>query len=408
MQQENINKIEENNAPDEKKSPAFPAGFLWGAAISSYQTEDNNSNSDWYALEMKIKQAGESEINCDYWNQWREYHNLLSELGAKAFRLSLEWPRLEPEEGRFSNKNFQHYREILHDLKDRNIKTVVTFWHWTSPVWFQEKYGFHKKESVEIFSRYGKKIIDELGDLIDIAVILNEPMMPLTFGFLLGKFPPYRRCFFKYKKAFRHLSEAYKIIYDYSKKKFPAVPVGVTILYNYFEPANKNNPLHRLIVGVYKKFWNESFFNSIKDKADYFGLDYYFHYRLALTGRKNENKKISDMGWEIYPEGIYEVLKEIKAKYNLPIYILENGLADKDDKYRAEFIRDHLKYVRQAIEGGIDVRGYFYWSLMDNFEWLHGYAPKFGLVAVDSKTLERKPRKSFYFYKSIIEKNGLE
>lgn len=377
--------------------------FLWGAAISSYQTEDNNANSDWYALEMRIKKESESEINCDYWNNWKEDHQLLTELGVNAFRLSLEWSRIEPEDGKFSAENIRRYREMLQDLKNRNIKTVVTFWHWTSPVWFQEKYGLHKKEAFEIFSRYGKKVVDELGDLIDIAVILNEPIMPLTYGFLLGKFPPKIRCPRKYFKASHNLSAAYKIIYSYSKEKFSATPVGITTLYNYFEPANPNNPLHKIITRVAKKFWNESFFNKIKDHADYFGLDYYFHYRLGLTGRKNKNEKVSDMGWEIYPQGIYEALTEIKAKYNLPIYIMENGLADKDDKYRSEFIQDHLQYVQKAMEAGADVRGYFYWSLIDNFEWLHGYAPKFGLVAVDGKTLERKPRKSFYFYKEIIK-----
>jgi len=385
----------------------FPKGFLWGISTSSYQIEGGNSNSDWWQWEEKGKTQDKSGQACDYWNRWKKDHNLLSELGVNSFRLSLEWSRIELEEGKFSEENIQKYREILQDLKNRNIKTAVTFWHWTSPIWFQEKYGLHRKKSVEIFARYGQKIIDELGDLIDISVILNEPMMPLTSGYLKGKFPPGIRCPIRYKKAFNNLVEAYKIIYAYSKKKFPQTPVGITTLYNFFEPANKFNPIHKLIVWICKKFWNEAFFGKIKAQCDYYGLDYYFHHKLGLTGRKNENKKVSNVGWEIYPQGIYEVLKEIKAKYNLPIYVMENGLADANDKYRAEFIREHIKYMQKAIGEGADIRGYFHWSLMDNFEWLHGFKPRFGLVEINYKTLERRPRKSFYTYKEIISSNKI-
>lgn len=385
----------------------FPENFLWGASTSSYQIEGNNSNSDWWKWEQLGKTKEKSGQACDYWNRYSKDHELLEELGAGGFRLSLEWSRVEPEEGKFSCDAIARYREMLEDLRRRNIKAVVTFWHWTSPIWFQKKYGLHKKESVEIFSRYGKKIVDELGDLIDIAVVLNEPMMPLVFGYLNGKFPPGSRNIFKYLQAFLNLSAAYKIIYKYSKQKFPRVPAGITQLYNFFEPKNSCNPVSRLSVYLAKKFWNNSFLKRIRNHMDYIGLDYYFHNRINYFFRNNENKKITDMGWEIYPSGIYHVLLELKEKYNLPIYILENGLADAKDKYRTEFIKDHLRYVLQAMEKGADVRGYFHWSLLDNFEWLHGYGPRFGLVEVYFETLERKPRGSFYAYKDIIKRNGL-
>ena len=398
----------------------FPKNFLWGAATSSYQIEGDNFNSDWWqwparnALrsnaggeeKKKLENSGRA---CDYWNRWQEDHQLLTELGVNSFRLSLEWSRIEPKEGEFSEISIQHYREILEDLKKRNIKTVVTFWHWTSPIWFQEEYGLHKNQSREIFSRYGKKIIDELGDLIDVLVVINEPMMPLTFGFLNGKYPPGIKCPIKYWRASRNLSLAYKSIYAYSKEKNPTTPVGVTMLYNLFEPINRYNPIDWLIVWIVKKFWNESFYRRIKNQSDYYGLDYYFHRKLGLFGQNKKTKeKVNDMGWEIYPEGIKKTLKEIWEKYKLPIYIMENGLADSEDKYRGQFVKDHLQHVSGAITDGVDVRGYFYWSLMDNYEWLYGYKPRFGLVEIDYKTLERKPRKSFYAYKDIIAKNSIE
>jgi len=397
----------ENNKKPASSAGKFPDNFLWGAATSSYQTEGNNSNSDWWEWEQKGKTKNKSGIACDYWNRWREDHELLSELGVNSFRLSLEWSRIEPEEGVFSFTAIDRYRKMLEDLKKRNIKTVVTFWHWTSPLWFQKKYGWHRKKSVEIFTRYGEKVIDELGDYIDIAVILNEPAMPLVFGFLLGKYPPEKRNPFFCCKAFHNLVKAYKNIYAYIKEKNKRIPTGITTLYNYFEPKYRWCLMSRFLVWAGKKFWNESFFHKIKDSVDYFGLDYYFHDRMSILGIQNENKKVTDVNWEIYPVGIYEVLREIKEKYSLPIYIMENGLADAEDKNRTEFIKDHLAFVSKAIGEGADVRGYFYWSLTDNFEWLYGYAPRFGLVEIDYETLERKPRQSFYAYKKIIKNNGL-
>lgn len=385
----------------------FPKNFLWGASISSYQTEGNNFNSDWWKWEQEGKTKGKSGIACDYWSKYEQDHDLLSELGASAFRLSLEWSRIEPEEGNFSDSAIRHYREMLQDLKNRNIKTVVTFWHWTSPVWFQDKFGFDQKQSVEIFSRYGTKISDELGDLIDVAVIVNEPAMPLFFGFLLGKFPPGKINPVSFFKASSNLAEAYRNIFNYIKEKRSGIPVGISSLYNFFEPKNKWNPIHMLLSWGGKKIWNEFFISKIKGKMDYFGLDYYFHDRMGTFGIENENKKITEIGWEIYPEGILEVLREINMKYDLPIYILENGLSDSTDRHRPEFITEHLFYVKKAIEEGIPIRGYFYWSLLDNFEWLHGYGPRFGLVEINYETLERKPRKSFYVYKEIIKKNGI-
>lgn len=383
--------------------------FLWGTATSSYQIEGDNFNSDWWQWEEQGKTKDKSGKTCDYWNRWREDHGLLSQLGVNSFRLSLEWSRIEPEEGQFSESAIAHYREILQDLKSRNIKTVVTFWHWVSPIWFQGKYGLHKKESRKIFALYGKKIVDELGDLIDISVVINEPMMPLAFGFLNGKFPPGIKCPIKYWKASRNLSAAYREIYSYSKEKTPKTPVGITMLYNLFEPMNRFNPIDWVIVWMAKKFWNEAFFKRIRKQSDYYGLDYYFHRKLGVFGEKNHKKiKVNDMNWEIYPQGLKKALKEIWKKYELPIYIMENGLADKDDKYRGQFIKDHVHHISQSIVDGVDVRGYFHWSLMDNYEWLHGYYPRFGLVEIDYETLERKPRNSFNVYKKIIENANTE
>lgn len=185
------------------------------------------------------------------------------------------------------------------------------------------------------------------------------------------------------------------------------VKVGIAANLDFFEPYNKKSPLDRLSVFFCKYFWNEFFLNRIKNHLDFIGLNYYFHDRIMFPWlRKNENKLVSDIGFEIYPEGIYYVLKELK-KYNLPVYITENGLADAKDVLRKDFIKNHLYWIYQAILKGVDVKGYFHWSLMDNFEWEKGINPRFGLIEIDYETLERKIRPSANFYSEICQSNQL-
>ncbi len=391
----------------------FPKNFLWGTAVSSYQTEGNNTNSDWWEWEQKGKTKDKSGIACDYWNRWKEDHKLLSELGVNAFRLSLEWSRIEPEEGKFSEEAINHYREILQDLKNRNIKTQVTFWWWVSPLWFQKKYGFHRKESIRIFTRYVKKITEELKDLIDIYIVINEPMLPLSQGYLTGAFPSGHKNPFRFWRSLNNLAKAYRESYKIIHQIKPNSAVGITHLYNWYETKGLGF-IEKIINRIAKWFRINLFLKRIKNHQDYLGIDYYRLGRMRFDPKNSmylgfniEEDKNNIMGWVAYPEGIYKVLKEVYAKYKLPIYIMENGLPTSpglEDNNRVQFIQDHIYYVRKAISEGVDVRGYNYWSLMDNFEWLYGFEPRFGLVEIDYKTLERKPRKSFYAYKEIIKK----
>ncbi|MFH1183199.1 MAG: family 1 glycosylhydrolase [Candidatus Moraniibacteriota bacterium] len=397
----------------------FPKNFLWGVATSAYQIEGGNSNADWWEWEKSGKAKDQSGRACDYWNRWPSDHALLSELGVKAFRLSIEWSRVETEKGVFSSEAIQKYREILQDLRNRNIKTQVTLWWWVSPLWFQEKYGFHKKASVAIFARYAQKITEELGDLIDIFTIFNEPMVPLGQGFLGGVFPPGFKNPWKFTCAVNNISRAYKESYKIIHKIKPGAPVGITYLYNWYESEGLG-PLLRLVNKLSQWFRIDLLGDKIKGFQDYIGVDYYrlgkikFDWKNIRLDSKNqtyfgftiEEDKDNVMKWTTYPEGMYKVLKEASDKFKLPIYITENGgptragLADED---RIKFIREHLFFVRKAIEDGLDIRGYNVWSLFDNLEWLYGYAPRFGLIEIDYRTLERKPRKSFYAYKEIIK-----
>lgn len=408
---------------EKSKKFIFPEGFLWGTAVSSYQVEGNNFNTDWWEWEKRGKTKERSGNACDYYHKFKTDHDFLTNLGCNTFRLSVEWGRVEVREGEFSQAEFSHYREVLEDLKKRNIKIQLTLWWWTSPLWFSQKYGFHNKKSVNLFSRYVQKVVDELGDLVDIYQVLNEPMVPLGQGYLGGVFPPGYRNPFKFWKALNNVANSYREAYRIIKEKYPYSQVGVSYLYNWYE-SDSLGFLVTIIDRFAKWFRVDLIDNKIKDKLDFVAVQYYrlgkieFDWKKIRLDSKNQSffgftileNKNNLMKWVTYPEGIYKVLMQVKKKCSSPIYITENGVPTDiglDDEERVIFLREHLKFIHQAIAEGADVRGYNHWSLLDNFEWLYGYEPRFGLIEVDFKTLERKPRRSFYAYQEIIRNNGL-
>ncbi|MDZ7611417.1 MAG: glycoside hydrolase family 1 protein [Candidatus Moranbacteria bacterium] len=394
-----------------KMGEKFPEGFLWGVAYSSHQVEGNNNNNDWWEWEQKGKAKDKSGKACDSWNLYETDHDLARDLGCGGFRLSLEWSRIEPKEGEFSQEAIEHYRKVLQDIRRKGMKTVVTLWHWPLPLWFSHEYGWHKRESVDYFKKYCQKAVQELGSEIDIFITMNEPMVPLSAGFLVGRFPPGKINPWLFRKAKKNMISAHKECYRVVKNIHQDLPVGITQLYNYFEPYS-DFFLWKFLSKKVAHWYNYDFLDKIDGYQDFVGLDYYFHDKIKLSFKapfyqQNENEKVSDLGWEIYPRGIYEITKDAWQRYQKPIYILENGLADKEDKYRKEFIENHLKRLHGAIEEGADVRGYFHWSLIDNFEWLEGFEPRFGLCEMNYDTMERKIRPSARRYAEICKNNAL-
>lgn len=386
----------------------FPKDFLWGVAYSSHQVEGNNKNNDWWQWEEKGKTKDKSLWACDTWNRYLVDHKLAGELGCNAFRLSLEWSRIQPQEGEFSDETLNHYKKVLQDLKNRGMKRVVTLWHWTSPIWFVKKYGWHKKESVELFEKYCEKVLEFLGEEIDILISINEPRLPLNQGYLLGKHPPGKRFSSNFFKARINMVEAQRKCYELCKKN--NILSGITQFCNDFDFIGGIKKINYLVERI-ENFYNWWFFDQIGETQDFIGINYYTCYSVELLPpfikRRGSEKKVTDMNWKIWPEGLYEIVKDAWQHYGKPIYIFENGLADAEDRYRTDFIKDHLKWLHKAIKEGVDVRGYFHWSLIDNFEWTHGFEPHFGLCEMNYKTMERKPRKSYYEYQKIIKNNGL-
>ncbi|KKT40000.1 MAG: Beta-glucosidase [Candidatus Giovannonibacteria bacterium GW2011_GWA2_44_13b] len=425
----------------------FPKGFLWGAATSAHQVEGGNHN-DWTEWEVANANRladeasrkniqnpspyeGEGPANggrvrldsplnpqnyisglaCDHYNRFHEDFDIAKSLNHNAHRFSIEWSRIEPEEGKWDEKEIEHYREVIKALRERGIEPFVTLWHWTNPVWFANRGGWVRNDSPLIFARFCKKIAESFPD-VKYWVTLNEPEAFPRHGYLTKDRPPAKGGLLQMFKALQNLARAHKEAYATMKKVNKSFCIGYSESSVYFEPFNRM-PQNILAMKFLRWWRNNPFFGRMAENSDFIGLQFYFHTRVRIGSKSqwwfqfNENKKVSDFGWEIYPEGIYHVLKELK-KYNKPIYITENGLADAKDRYRAEFIRDHLKWMHKAISEGVDVRGYLHWSLLDNFEWQQGFWPRFGLVEMDYKTMERKPRQSAHTYAKIAEENSLE
>jgi len=371
------------------KKLKFPKGFFWGASTSAYQVEGGIKN-DWSEWGSKF----DAGIACDHYNKFEEDFDSAKAMNNNAHRFSIEWARIEPEEGKFDQAEIEHYRNVILTLKERNLEPFVTLFHFTLPAWFSKKGGWLNKDAPKYFERFVEKIVGEYKDLVKFWITLNEPNIYVFHSFLEGNWLPFKKNWFKSNKILKQLIKTHISSYQLIHKISPISKIGIAINNIYYKGVVK------LLVNYY---WNQNFLNKIRDSQDFIGLNYYFGY--SLRGFLKSDGE-TDLGWGIYPRGIYYVLQELR-KYNRPIYITENGLADKNDEKRTKFIIDHLKWVHKAIKEGIDVRGYFHWSLMDNFEWDKGFEPRFGLIEIDYKTLKRIPRPSSKIYAKICKANAI-
>ncbi len=397
----------------------FPENFLWGTATSAHQVEGDNFNNDWWYWEHSRKRIEGlkkedknpkdfiSEKACDQYHLYEKDFDLIKSLNNNAYRFSIEWSRIEPEEGKFAEEEIQHYRKLLSALKARGVIPFVTLQHFTLPLWLFKKGGALSKEVAEYFERYVKFVVEELGDLVEFWITVNEPVIGAVGGFLWETGPPQGKSLFKTIKVIRNSLKSHKKAYQAIHQIQKEAKVGVAKNNIYFEPYNSASFLDKFSTILLDYFWNRYFLNKTKKYLDFIGLNYYFPSKVKFPLKtKSSNRVVSDTGSEIYPKGIYYVLKELQ-KYKKPIYVTENGLADTQDKLRAEFIIDHLRWIHKAIQEGMDIQGYFHWSLLDNFEWAEGFLPKFGLFEVNYKTLERIARKSVEIYSEICKNNGI-
>lgn len=406
-----------------QKEHTFPEGFYWGAATASYQIEGGIENCDWAeaAREGKVPVCGQA---CDHYNRYEEDFDIAKELGHNCHRISVEWARIEPEEGKFNEEEIEHYRKVLAALRERRLKPFITLWHFTLPQWFADKGGFEHKDSAKIFARYCAYVAKKLGNDCRHFATMNEPLVFVSNGYRRGNWPPFKcwpgmgilagvpghRSFtgqeisiknvFRYFKVAKNIAKAHNAAYDAMNKVTFGAEIGLVHQVILFH-AN-NNPFNKIMAAIMNWHWTYSFLGATHKKCDSIGMNYYLHKKF---GDKTEYQK-TDMGWDVYPEGIEKSLLMLK-RYKKPLWVSEAGVADADDDMRADYITRLIKAMARAISKGADLRGFTYWSLLDNYEWAEGFEKRFGLVEINYGTLERKVRPSAYAYKKIIEQNGL-
>ena len=414
------------------ESLEFPEYFLFGTATSSYQIEGENVYNDWYYWELKNK-LPKTGLACNSWRLYEKDIELMARLGYNAYRFSVEWSRIQPEIEDWRDDVVKTYIDILRRLREASIEPLVTLHHFTNPVWFVRKGGWEKEENIVYFEEFVEKIVEEFKEYVKIWITINEPAVLAYMGWGSGEYPPFKRDAFLYFRVLKNLliahAKAYKII-KYVDGNFQ---VGLAKHFTIFQPA-KNYFLDKLVADVANGSFNLTVvealekgvlpgifikrkYKELRGAYDFWGVNYYTRHIIrfnplkimslfaeSLDGREDE---VTDMGWDVYPKGLYQILLFLK-KYGKPVIITENGIATKNDKQRICFIVRHLYEVWRALRENVDVRGYMYWSFIDNYEWTSGFGPRFGLVEVDYESFERKPRESAYFYGEIAKSKKLE
>lgn len=389
----------------------FPENFLWGAATAAYQVEGDNSNCDWWQWEQSKGLKEVSGRACRHYELYRTDFDLAKSLNHNAHRLSIEWSRVEPRQGEFSEKEISHYKDVILSLRQRNLEPIVTLHHFTNPLWFSALGGWKNKKAQSYFLPYIEKVVDALGPDVHYWITINEPMVYIYHAYILGIWPPQEKSLSLAKGAEDNLLvshiKAYRLIHDiYKRKRLPSPAVSISQNLQAFvscRPTLKN----KLAVYLREKFYNFAFIERLirKKAIDFIGINYYsrslvdvkqWGYRQLLLDICRDNHhalKKNSLGWDIYPEGLGYLLMKLK-KYDLPVLVTENGICTDDDNERWEFIRLHLEQVAAAISRGAKVIGYIYWSLIDNFEWDKGFGPRFGIIGIDYRTYERSVRES--------------
>lgn len=415
------------------KKYIFPTDFFWGVSTASHQVEGSTINQ-WSIWELAhasesakkaerlwgklpiwgdIKKQAENPSNyisgkgVEHYKRYKEDFDIAKKLNQNAFRFGIEWSRLEPEPGKWNEDEVEHYRDYIKELKRHGLEPFLNIWHWTVPVWFDELGGFTKRSNIKYFNRFVEKISQEYISEINYIITLNEPNVYTTFSYLMGEWPPNKRNIFISTLVYFNLVSAHKKAYKTLKQKHPHVQVGIANQLANIQSKRPHNFIDIAATKIMRIVWNWHFFRRIRKYQDFVGVNYYFSdYYKNIFIRDNPQFPINDMGWYMEPEGLYPLLLRTWARYKKPIFVTENGVADMHDKYRQWWLEETMIAMQRAISEGVDVAGYFHWSLLDNFEWAYGWWPKFGLVEVDRKTMERKPRSSAKWYADFIKEQS--
>jgi len=417
----------------------LPDKFLFGTATASLQIEGGDRNNSWYrwAEEGHIKDGSHCIVACDHWNRVEEDIELMEALHCHTYRMSIEWSRIEPEKGKFDGEAMAHYRWEIEELIRAGIVPLVTLHHFSNPLWFEDLGAWANPGSVDLFDRYVEYVVKNLGDLVSDWVTINEPNVYAFSGYVTAEWPPGKSSIAGYLRVSRNMVvghlRAYRKIHEIrSKMGTSGTMVGVAHHLRILDPKH-GTALERLLARVSDYLFHEIFVVGTSEGKllpplgwgypvgkgkylDYFGVNYYSREMISLSPNpamlfmkfeRKEGAPANDLGWEIYPEGLYRFCRKYWERYRVPIWITENGTCDASDSIRARFIYDHLWQIKRLIDDGVDVERYYHWTLMDNFEWLEGFSARFGLYETDFQTQKRTLRPSGRFYGEVSKNRGV-
>jgi beta-glucosidase len=378
----------------------FPSEFLWGTSTSAYQIEGGNTNTDWWRYERTPGTTAVETCDdaCDSWNRYEEDLDILTSLGLNAFRLSVEWARIEPEPGVVSSDALAHYRRVLEACHERRVLPVVTLHHFTLPLWVADQGGFESPDIVNLMGNYAQVVGEALGDLIGIACTINEPNIVAIMGYLRGNFPPQVTSWERFVQVNETMRSCHVAMRDALREGPGTFPIGLPLSMQEYES----------VPGYEERL--ESFRAEMEDKYllsregdDYVGVQCYTKLILGPDGVvAHPDGEVTDMGYLFWPQCVEYTVARASTMSTLPIIVTENGIGTADDAQRIRYLDEALQGLHRLIGEGYDVRGYFQWSLLDNFEWSLGYRPKFGIVAVDRITFARTKKPSAEWFAQSV------
>ncbi len=416
----------------------FPRGFLWGTATASHQVEGNNTNNNWWAWEQepgRILQGHKSGLACDWWNgRWREDLDRAADGGQNAHRFSIEWSRIQPASNRWNEEALDRYIEIIRGMQERGITPLVTLHHFSDPIWLAEKGGWETETTVQTFEKYVRKVVEALKTYVSYWCTINEPNVYAVSAYLMGDFPPGKKNFGTMMQVYTNMVRGHAAAYRAIHEIQPTARVGVALNYRSIRPAKSWFPLDRwaanqqadnfnaifpraLSSGVVSSFMGRKRVPEAKGTQDYIGVNYYTRDYAAfdllqpgmLFGRRflREGAELSQSGMIANePEGMFEALKWAKS-YKIPILVTENGVDDAEDKMRPTYLAEHIHQMWRAVNFNFPIKGYFHWTLVDNFEWERGWTQRFGLWELNVETQARRKRRSADLYSDICHENGI-
>jgi beta-glucosidase len=392
--------------PPEMNRRGFPDGFVWGTATAAHQVEGGNWNNDWWAWEHTPGSgcAEPSGDACDHWHRWPQDLHLLADLGFGSYRFSLEWSRIEPEEGEVSTVALDHYLAMCAGCRELGIEPVVTFHHFTTPRWVATAGGWADPATADRFARFCGRAATHLGDGMARACTLNEPNVVATAGYLQGRFPPGERDAGRRGRVNQVFVDAHAKA-TAAIKEAVDVPVGLTLAMSDDQAVGGGEGA----LAAHRSGWEDAYLEAARGD-DFIGVQTYTRTRFGPEGMLDPEPGVplTAMGYELWPQALGATIRRAATVTGAPVLVTENGIATDDDTQRIGFVRGALESVLDCLAEGVDVRGYTYWSLLDNFEWAHGYRPRFGLVAVDRTTQARAPKPSAAWLGQIARTNALD